>query len=295
MANEDSWWEYPDYKPQTPGYEEVPGPGGGPVGNPPPGDSIPTPDPIDPTDPGNKCGPGLLPSPYNSAGQLIHPNHECVDSAEYDRRMRQNISDNPNKGEGGGQGQSGNSGGGGGGGVSRPPQTKSPYDAPLAQTIYEQLQAMIRGEGQPFSPEVVAKLNAGALGSNKAQLEGSQRDLQKRLINAGLSRSGVAPAEQGRLRSRADAALGNDFRNIAITAIQGNYAAKAQALAQAQTFLNSERANALSTDQLTLAYKQLEQQWKMLQAQFDEQKWIVNTGNEQAIIQMLLQLQNGGL
>lgn len=189
-------------------------------------------------------------------------------------------------------------GGGSSGGYSppkAPTRTKSPYDEDMARTLFENLQRMINGEGQPFSPEVVAKMNAGLLGSNKAQLETSQRDLQKRLIASGLSRSGVAPAEQGRLRSRADAALGDGFRQTAITAIQGNYAAKAAALAQAQTFLNSERANALSTDQLTFGYAQLSQQWKALQAQFDQQKWLANNGNEQDLLRLLLQLQNGGL
>lgn len=194
-------------------------------------------------------------------------------------------------------GNNGSNSGGSGGGVApkAPPRTVSPYDAEMSKLLFEQLQAMINGEGQPFSPEVVAKMNAGLLGSNKAQLETSQRDLQKRLIASGLSRSGVAPAEQGRLRSRADASLSDGFRQTAITAIQGNYAAKAQALAQAQTFLNSERANALSTDQLTFGYAQLAQQWKALQAQFDQQKWLANNGNEQDLLRLLLQLQNGGL
>lgn len=179
--------------------------------------------------------------------------------------------------------------------TTAPKITKSPYADAMAKLLFEQLQRMLNGEEQPFSPDVVAKLNAGALGSNKAQLETSQRDLQKRLIASGLSRSGVAPSEQGRLRSRADAALSGDFRNIAITAVQQNYAAKAQALSQAQAFLNSERASALSTDQLAFGYAQLAQQWKSLQAQFEQQKWVVNTGNESALMQLLIQLQNGGL
>jgi hypothetical protein len=174
-----------------------------------------------------------------------------------------------------------------------PSPTRSPYDAAMSQTLFDNLTRMINGEGAPFSPEMVARMQAAALQSNRSQLASGQRDVQRRLIASGLSRSGVAPATQARFRGAADVDLSNNLRSIASTAVQKNYEAKVTALNQAQAFLQSERANSLSQDQLILSYARLNQEWKTTQATFDQQWKLVQNGNEQEMMKILLCLRTG--
>lgn len=193
-------------------------------------------------------------------------------------------------------GGSGSGSGSGGTGAYRPPTytpTKSPYDAPLSKQLFETLTDMINGGNAPFGPDTIAKLQAAALQSNKGQLANSQRDLQRRLVSSGLSRSGIAPSSYQRLSSAADADLSNNFRTVAVTAVQKNFEAKQTALAQAQQFLQSERANALSQDQMILAYARLRQESANLQATFDQQWKIVQNGNEQDLMKLMICLRTG--
>lgn len=91
MATGD-WWEFPDYNPDNPapGQENVPGPGGGPVGGPPPGGSPG----------GGGCGAGTVPESIGADGNWRTPAPgECIDQAEFNRRVDLNIKNNPNGGE----------------------------------------------------------------------------------------------------------------------------------------------------------------------------------------------------
>lgn len=191
---------------------------------------------------------------------------------------------------------SNNGGGGGSSSTYKPPPykpTKSPYDAAVSKQLFDTLMNMINGGDAPFGPDTIAKLQAAALQSNKGQLANDQRDLQKRLINSGLSRSGVAPSSFQKLDSASSADLSNQFRNVAVTAVQQNYNARVTALNQAQQFLQSERANSLSQDQLILSYARLNQEWNTLQAGFDQQWKIVQNGDQQEITKLLLCLRTG--
>lgn len=216
----------------------------------------------------------------------------CVSQAEAQRRNQLWIGANPgehDKGEPKGGSSSST-------GAYKPPTYTprvSPYDAEMSKTLFENLTKMINGEGAPFGADTIARLQAAALQSNKSQLAGSRTELQKRLINSGLSRSGVAPSSYQKLESAAGADLSNNFRAVATTAVQKNYEAKVTALNQAQQFLQSERANALSQDQLILAYARLNQEWKTTQAGFDQQWKIIQNGNEQDMMKLLLCLRTG--
>ena len=190
------------------------------------------------------------------------------------------------------------SGGGGGGGTStyKPPAytpTKSPYDDALSKQLFDTLTGMINGGDAPFGPDTIARMQAAALQSNKSQLANSRTELQKRLINSGLSRSGVAPASYQKLESSAASDFSGNIRTIAVNAVQQNYNARVTALNQAQQFLQSERANALSQDQLILAYARLKQEWNTTQAQFDQQWKIVQNGNEQEMTKLMICLRTG--
>lgn len=195
--------------------------------------------------------------------------------------------------ESGGGGSSSSSGGTG---AYKPPSytpTKSPYDEAMSKQLFDMLTDMMNGGNAPFGPETIAKLQAAALQSNKSQLAGSERALQRRLISSGLSRSGAAASSTAQLRSNADADLSNNFRTVAITAVQKNFEAKQTALAQAQQFLQSERANALSQDQMILAYARLRQESENLQKQFDQQWKLAQSGNQWELEKLMICLRTG--
>lgn len=225
----------------------------------------------------NKCMPDC-PAGTSRAGNA---NGECTP-----------IDYNPNPNESGG----GSSSSSGGTGAYKPPgytPTKSPYDAALSKQLFDMLTNMLNGGDAPFGPETIAKLQAAALQSNKSQLAGSERALQRRLISSGLSRSGAAASSTAQLRSNADADLSNNFRTVAVTAVQKNYEAKQTALAQAQQFLQSERANALSQDQMILAYARLKQESENLEKQFAQQWKLAQSGNQWELEKLMICLRTG--
>lgn len=205
--------------------------------------------------------------------------------------------DNPlpssNSGSGGGNAGGGTSSSGGGYSAPKYTPTKSPYDEATSKAIYDMITGIMNGTDLPFGPETIARMQAAALQSNKAQLGNSRAEVQKRLINSGLSRSGVAPATYGKLESAAGADLSNNLRQIATNAVQQNYNARMAALSEAQKFLQSERANSLSQDQMLLSYARLNQEWKAMQAGFDQQWKVIQNGDEQAMIRLMLCLRTG--
>lgn len=234
------------------------------------------------------CPEGQEKSPYNSSGGDASYPLECVSHEEAQRRFDARKQQN---------GEATPASGGGSTGTYKPPTakpTKSPYDDAMSKTLFETLTNMINGGDAPFSADTIGKLQAAALQSNKGQLSNSRGELQKRLINSGLSRSGVAPSSYQKLESAANVDLSNNLRTVATTAVQKNYEARVTALNQAQAFLQSERANALSQDQLILAYARLKQEWATTQSGYDQQWKIVQNGDEQSLMRMLLCLKTPG-
>lgn len=187
------------------------------------------------------------------------------------------------------------SSGGGGGPVKAGSQVGvSPYDAKLQAMIMEYLQSIMGGRGLPFSEDMVNKLKAGAFQTASGQAQVQQQGLAGDLARAGLSRSGAAIDASGAIARNQGAQFSKDSRTIAITAVQENFKAKQSALQSAQDFLNSERANQLSTAQVTLAYAQLNQQWKSLLASFDQQMKVIDRGDQSATEKMILCIQTTG-
>lgn len=232
------------------------------------------------------CPEGQEKSPYDANGGDASYPLECVTSEEAQRRFDLRKSKNDS-----GSGSSSSSSSGGGGGKYTP--TKSPYDAATSEAIYKMIMGIMDGKDLPFGPDTIARMQAAALQSNKGQLANARTDTQKRLIASGLSRSGVAPATYAKLDSAANVDLSNNLRTVATNAVQQNYSARMSALQQAQQFLQSERANSLSQDQLILSYARLNQEMKMQQAQFDQQWKIIQNGNEQEMVKLMLCLRTG--
>lgn len=232
------------------------------------------------------CPEGQERSPHDANGNDAGNNMECVSHAEAQRRFDLRKTQNQN-------GTGGSTSSGGTYSPPAPKSTKSPYDAAMSKTLFDTLTNMINGGDAPFSADTIAKLSAAALQSNKGQLANSRQELQKRLINSGLSRSGVAPASYQKLESAANVDLSNNLRTVATTAVQKNYEARVTALNQAQQFLQSERANSLSQDQLILAYARLKQEWATTQSGYDQQWKVLQNGNEQEMVKLMLCLRTG--
>lgn len=239
-----------------------------------------------PTNPSG-CPEGQERSPFTANGDDAPEPLECVSTAEAQRRFDLRKSRNQNTPSSTSSSTSSN---------YKPPSntaTKSPYDAQLSQSIFDMIQGIMNGKDVPFGEATIARLMAAALSSNKAQLANTLRGDERRLVAAGLTRTGAAPAVEGRSRDAAAADLSNNLRTVAVTAVQQNYNARVAALKEAQNFLASERANSLSQDQMVLAYARLKQEWATTQSTFAQQWKLAQNADEQAIIQLLLQLKGG--
>lgn len=233
------------------------------------------------------CPDGQEKSPFDANGGDASYPLECVSHEEAQRRF--DLRKGKNQSESSNNSSSSSS-------TYKAPTytpTKSPYADATSKAIYDNLIDMMNGGKAPYGPETIAKLQAAALQSNKSQLGNSRVEMQKRLINSGLSRSGVAPASYQKLESAAGADFSNNMRTIATTAVQKNYEAKVTALNQAQQFLQSERANSLSQDQLILSYARLKQEMATLQMGYDQQWKVIQNGNEQEMMKLMLCLRTG--
>lgn len=296
MANYDDQYEYPN---QPYGPSDIPGQ---------PGTSCPdgyiwngntcekqqSEEPaVDPTDPGNKCGPGLLPSPYDSSGRLIHPNVECVDSNEYDRRMRANIRQNPNGGEGGGQsGGDGGSGSGGGSAPSPAPtnpnfSSQSIWDRtnPLWQSLFDYSNNLTPRWNKDNVALVKGQLRSATAGNAAAE----KKAYMAQRAATGQLKSGFSGRQLRGIESKGNQAYASGATGIDVRAVGENFedqlaildrkARDIQSYGAFQLSLaGSDQAAATIRNSMAVALAQLAQQREALQKQLDMQKYLAQLG-----------------